>query len=289
MIITITNLKNGQSVRFLNQAAWDKEYKSYCTPNEVALEFHDYILRVDGYTGWDSLPVLNPITNKGINQDGETYLGESYSNRDVTWQCKWVGGMDTLYLSEVFHQDTNLLQVDWEEDGRHYRNTGYVNGSYDGGMFDMTLAPFFSVVGNGENLKLNIPKYTGMTPFLPMKMPQVFISNKTSHTWETDPIEIGIAVDCKITLKGNFNDIRITNSLNNGWFYVKVKDNIKELVIDSKNEEVLLNGNRITDDVYNGSLITFSTGINTLIFDIGRRIGAIEVEIEYDSLVGSVS
>lgn len=289
MKITITNLKNKQSVRFLNQEEWDKNYKSYCTPNDVAIEHHDYKLKADGYTGWDVNPTLVPITNKGINQDGETYLGESYNDRDVTWQCVWVGGIDTLYLSEVFHQDSNLLQVDWEHDGRHYQNKGYINGTYENGVFDMTIAPFFSVVGSGENLKFDIPKYTGMKPFLPMKMPQVFISNKTTHTWESDPINIGISVDCKITLRGTFNNIRISNSLNNGWFYIESKDIIKELVIDSKNEEVLLNGNIITDDLYDGSLITFSTGINTLVFDIAKRLGAISVEVEYDSLVGSVN
>lgn len=288
MKITITNLKNNQSVRFLDQREWDKEYKSYCTPYEIAEKFHDYQLRKDGYTGWNTLPSLNVITNKGIGQDGNTYLSEDYNDRDITWTCTWVGGLDTLYLAEVFHQDGNLLRVDWESDGRHYQVDGYKNGTYDNGMFDMTVAPFFKVIGNDETLKFVIPKYTGDTAFLPLLMPEVFISSKTTHTWVSEPIEVGIGVNCKIIITGLFNDIRITNSLNNQWFYIDSKEKITELIIDSINEEVQVNGNRVTNELYKGTLITFATGVNNLVFDIEKRLGPVNVEVIYDNLVGSV-
>lgn len=276
MKIEVKNEINGNSVRFLGIDEWNSLYKPYCGIEQPATDDNNYQLKTDNLTGWFSLPVNNTNSQQGLNQDGTDKLNNYYGDRNVTWSFRWVGLQNMEYLARTLFQDDYLLTVELTIADRTYVTYGTINGRYEGGVIDMDVRPFFDVKGADSKKEFILTTQDGLTPFLPLKMPEVFIDDGVNRI-DTVVLDVGYSVSPVITVEGNITGVRI--EYDSGFIETSVPG--AKYVFDNRLNVVTVDGKILSPNDVKGNYMTLHSGENVLKFSFEQRQGDVKVTTEY--------
>lgn len=222
--IKVINLKSNNNFNCLTKSAFVKKYgRSNVCENQleqIAYDNNDYLLMFDNEIGFKSLPTNNINVQVGIDQNGETFLNNYYSSRQLLFTIN-VYDSSFIHLNDVLFQDNNLikLQIKSESD-KIFETTAVLVGSFETGNLEFkcvgNYSAFFNLPNELNTKSIILNKSQIGTPLIPQNGFNVnrfyFISGEDSNTVEFDVVLYGLP---KLKIEGQYENFTISNLTTN--------------------------------------------------------------------------
>lgn len=276
MRIQVINPNTKQFIEFYDSMSFNK-YLGIPEPYKQAQVNTEGKYAIQSYSGVQGLPQNNNISNRGIDQDGDTFLSNNYSSRQIIIDYY---AYDTFKMSQILYMDNHLLDVKIITDYGTYNTRGYVVGRYDGGSLELSCDPFYTLDGERvyiQELALN----NEGKPFLPITMPRIWFDGVTDRV--TFPLEIGIHANPTIQMTGKFKGVTIRNDIGNQLLIlddIRVESSLIIRLDPSGAMEILVDGN-ISNTPVRGLYVELFNGRNTLSVRFDTRETDVTIRVSY--------